>query len=42
VGASLPSALHEAVVSGRLQRGERALLLGTGAGLSIGGVLLCY
>jgi 3-oxoacyl-[acyl-carrier-protein] synthase-3 len=42
VGASLPSALHEAVTSGRLRRGERALLLGTGAGLSIGGVLLCY
>jgi 3-oxoacyl-[acyl-carrier-protein] synthase-3 len=42
VGASLPSALHEAVTSGRLQRGGRALLLGTGAGLSMGGLLLCY
>lgn len=42
VGASLPSALHAAVESGRLQRGDRALLLGTGAGLSMGGVLLCY
>lgn len=42
VSASLPSALHAAVTSGRLPRGEHALLLGTGAGLSIGGVVLCY
>lgn len=42
VSASLPSALHAAVTSGRLTRGEHALLLGTGAGLSIGGVVLCY
>jgi 3-oxoacyl-[acyl-carrier-protein] synthase-3 len=42
VSASLPSALHEAIVSGRLQRGERALLVGTGAGLSMGGIILCY
>ncbi|WP_109508099.1 3-oxoacyl-[acyl-carrier-protein] synthase III C-terminal domain-containing protein [Nocardioides speluncae] len=42
VSASLPSALHAAVTSGRLARGEHALLLGTGAGLSIGGVVLCY
>lgn len=42
VGASLPFALHTAVASGRLQRGDHALLLGTGAGISMGGVLLCY
>lgn len=42
VGASLPSALHAAIESGRLQRGDLALLLGTGAGLSMGGVVLCY
>jgi 3-oxoacyl-[acyl-carrier-protein] synthase III len=42
VSASLPSALHEAVVSGRLQRGQRALLVGTGAGLNMGGIILCY
>ncbi|MCG8151346.1 3-oxoacyl-ACP synthase, partial [Pimelobacter simplex] len=42
VGASLPSALHAAIESGRLQRGDRALLLGTGAGLSLGGIVLCY
>lgn len=42
VGASLPSALHAAIESGRLRRGDRALLLGTGAGLSLGGIVLCY
>ncbi|WP_141004374.1 3-oxoacyl-[acyl-carrier-protein] synthase III C-terminal domain-containing protein [Nocardioides humi] len=42
VGASLPSALHAAIESGRLQRGDHALLLGTGAGLSMGGIVLCY
>ncbi len=42
VGASLPSALHAAIESGRLRRGDHALLLGTGAGLSIGGIVLCY
>jgi 3-oxoacyl-[acyl-carrier-protein] synthase-3 len=42
VAASLPSALHAAIESGRLRRGDRTLLLGTGAGLSIGGVVLCY
>lgn len=42
VAASLPSALHAAIESGRLQRGDHALLLGTGAGLSIGGIVLCY
>lgn len=42
VSASLPSALHAAIESGRLARGDRALLLGTGAGLTIGAVVLCY
>ncbi|GAA3813888.1 3-oxoacyl-[acyl-carrier-protein] synthase III C-terminal domain-containing protein [Nocardioides panacisoli] len=42
VAASLPSALHAAIESGRLRRGDLALLLGTGAGLSIGGIVLCY
>lgn len=42
VSASLPTALHEAVVSGRLARGDTALLLGTGAGLTVGAVLLTY
>lgn len=42
VGASLPSALHAAVADGRLARGDRALLLGTGAGISMGGLVLCF
>jgi 3-oxoacyl-[acyl-carrier-protein] synthase-3 len=42
VGASLPSALHEAITSGRLQRGQHALLIGSGAGVSLGGTVLCY
>jgi 3-oxoacyl-[acyl-carrier-protein] synthase-3 len=40
VAASLPTALDIAVRDGRIQRGHRILLLGTGAGLSIGGALL--
>jgi 3-oxoacyl-[acyl-carrier-protein] synthase-3 len=42
VSASLPSALHEAITAGRLQRGDRVLLLGSGAGVSLGGAVLCY
>lgn len=42
VAASLPSALHEAITTGRLRRGELCALLGTGAGLSLGGAVLRY
>lgn len=42
VSASLPTALHAAVGTGRLARGDTALLLGTGAGLTIGAVLLTF
>jgi 3-oxoacyl-[acyl-carrier-protein] synthase-3 len=42
VGASLPFALHTAIASGGLRRGETTLLLGSGAGVSLGGVVLCY
>lgn len=42
VAASLPSTLYEAVRDGRLKRGERALLFGTGAGLSMAGALLRF
>jgi 3-oxoacyl-[acyl-carrier-protein] synthase III len=42
VGASLPSALDAAVRSGRLRRGDTTLLVGTGAGIHLGGVVLCY
>jgi 3-oxoacyl-[acyl-carrier-protein] synthase-3 len=40
VAASLPTTLDVAVRDGRIQRGHRLLLLGTGAGLSIGGAVL--
>lgn len=40
VAASLPTALHEALVSGRAQPGHRLLLMGTAAGLTVGGLVL--
>jgi 3-oxoacyl-[acyl-carrier-protein] synthase-3 len=39
VGASLPTALHFAIHRHGLQRGQKALILGTGAGVSIGGIV---
>lgn len=42
VAASLPTALHEAVTSKRLHRGDTALLIGTGAGVQMGGIVLRY
>lgn len=42
IAASIPMALHDAIEGGRLQRGGRVCLLGTGAGLSIGGAVLIY
>lgn len=38
VAASLPTALHVARTEGRLGKGQRALLLGTSAGISFGGL----
>ncbi len=42
VAASIPLTLTEAVYSGRIQRGDRVLLVGTGAGLTLGGVALTF
>lgn len=42
VGASLPTALHMAIAGGRAQRGDPLLLIGTGAGLTMGGMVLTY
>lgn len=42
VAASIPAALHRAVLEGRLQRGQTAMLLGTSAGVSLGGCLIRY
>jgi 3-oxoacyl-[acyl-carrier-protein] synthase-3 len=40
VAASMPTALHEALKTGRLRAGQRALMLGTAAGMSLGGLVL--
>ncbi len=40
VAASLPTALHEAVVTGRAKPGSRVLMVGTAAGLTVGGLVL--
>ena len=42
VGASLPTALHHAIHHHGLRRGDKALLLGTGAGVSMGGLVFEY
>lgn len=42
VGASLPTALHFAIHRHGLRRGQKALLLGTGAGVSMGGIVFTY
>ncbi|HEX2201841.1 MAG TPA: 3-oxoacyl-[acyl-carrier-protein] synthase III C-terminal domain-containing protein, partial [Longimicrobium sp.] len=42
IAASVPLALAEAVHAGRIARGDRVLLLGTGAGLTLGAVALTY
>lgn len=42
VASSLPMTLYEALEQGRLKRGDQFLLAGTGAGLSIGGIILTY
>jgi 3-oxoacyl-[acyl-carrier-protein] synthase-3 len=40
VGASVPTALHEAFTLGLAKPGANVLLLGTAAGLTVGGVLV--
>ena len=40
VAASIPMALAHLAASGRIRRGQRVLLLGTGAGFSVAGALL--
>lgn len=42
VSASVPTALHHAVTSSRLRRGQTALLLGTGAGLALSATMLRF
>lgn len=40
ISASIPLTLIHAIENDRLKRGDRVLLIGTGAGLSLGGILL--
>ncbi len=42
IAASIPISLHMAIQNGKLNRGDTCLLIGTGAGLSIGALLLEY
>jgi 3-oxoacyl-[acyl-carrier-protein] synthase III len=42
IAASIPLALTEAVEAGRVRRGDKVLLLGTSAGLSIGALALTF
>jgi 3-oxoacyl-[acyl-carrier-protein] synthase-3 len=42
VAASVPLALAEAEQGGRIRRGDRVLLIGTGAGLTVGALALTF
>jgi 3-oxoacyl-[acyl-carrier-protein] synthase-3 len=42
IAASIPATLYQAVREGNLYRGQKVLLVGTGAGLSIGGLVMTY
>ena len=42
VAASLPTALHHAVENKKIKRGDHVLLFGSGAGISLGGIVLEY
>lgn len=42
ISASIPLAFAESVAGGRVQRGQRILLVGTGAGLTLGALALTY
>ncbi|MFC7687339.1 beta-ketoacyl-ACP synthase III [Ureibacillus sp. GCM10028918] len=42
IASSIPMALHEAIVQHKIQRGNKIMLLGTSAGLSIGGIVFEY
>lgn len=42
IAASIPMGLHEAIRQHRIKRGDRILLLGTSAGMSLGGIVLDY
>ncbi len=42
ISASIPMGIHEAVMRGEIERGDRFMLLGMAAGVSMGGMILDY
>lgn len=42
IAASIPMGIYEAVRQGRVRRGDKVLLIGTAAGLSLGGMSFVY
>lgn len=42
IASSIPMALHEAIQQKKIQRGDKVMLFGTSAGLSLGGIILEY
>jgi 3-oxoacyl-[acyl-carrier-protein] synthase-3 len=42
VAASIPMVLHDGVESGRIRRGDRVLIAGTAAGVTLGALALTY
>ena len=42
IAASIPATLYEGVRHKKIQRGDKVLLVGTGAGLSLGAIILRY
>lgn len=42
VAASVPMALHEAIIQGKINRGDQIMLLGTAAGFAVGSIVLEY
>lgn len=42
IAASIPMALHDAIEQGRMKRGDKVCLVGTAAGLSVGGLIFIY
>ena len=42
IAASIPLTLYEAVHTKRARRGDELLLIGTGAGVTLGGIILTF
>ncbi len=42
IAASIPATLYDVIRQGRIERGDEVLLVGTGAGLSLGGAVITY